>query len=178
MNVNKSKEELEKWRKEFWETRTQGNPEIWLIIRRAIESSPEDAAAFLKAGDITTYTGSLILCLDKHKFPYRVPVAIINDPVKYWPSELEKLAQEEKPEEEEFKGIKIRTVGHDDKVYDLKSHMLVEEVLNKYMEDRDLTDYKGLLIYDGRVMKSQLPLYCFRLGDEVVIQAMIIKTDS
>jgi hypothetical protein len=47
MNANKSKEELERWREEFWETRTQGNPEVWMVIRQAIETSAEDAAAIL-----------------------------------------------------------------------------------------------------------------------------------
>ena len=58
---NKSKEELIRWREEFWETRTTGNPEVWMVIRQAVESSPEDAAAILKAADVSTYTGSMIL---------------------------------------------------------------------------------------------------------------------
>ena len=61
MNANKSKEELDRWREEFWQTRTQGNPEVWMVIRQAIESSAEDAAAILKAADISTYTGSMVL---------------------------------------------------------------------------------------------------------------------
>ena len=70
-----------------------------MVIRQAIESSAADAEAILKAADISTYTGSLVLCLDRSKVPYRVPVYVINDPVKFWPNEEERLALVEKPEE-------------------------------------------------------------------------------
>ena len=171
----RSPEQLERWREEFWETRTQGSGEVWMVIRRAIESSPEDAAAFLKAADLTTYTGSLVLWLDRNKVPYRVPVYIINDPVKFWPNEEERLALVEKPEEIEFKDIKIRSAGEKDKIYNLSNYMLVQELLDKYLKEMEFEKHKSLLLYDGRVMKNELPLYYFRLSDEMVIQAMIIR---
>jgi len=61
MNVNKTLQDLIRWREEFWETRTTGNSEVWMVIRQAVESSPEDAEAILKAADISTYTGSMVL---------------------------------------------------------------------------------------------------------------------
>ena len=61
MNLNKPLQELVRWREEFWETRTTGNPEVWMVIRQAVESSSEDAAAILKAADVSTYTGSMVL---------------------------------------------------------------------------------------------------------------------
>ena len=30
-----TKEELEKWRKDFWETRTSGNPDVWTLLKNA-----------------------------------------------------------------------------------------------------------------------------------------------
>jgi hypothetical protein len=30
-----SKEELEKWRNDFWETRTSGSPDIWMLLKNA-----------------------------------------------------------------------------------------------------------------------------------------------
>jgi hypothetical protein len=38
-----------------------------MVIRTAIESDAEDAAAILKAADLTTYTGSMVLCMDRDK---------------------------------------------------------------------------------------------------------------
>lgn len=146
-----------------------------MVIRQAIESSAADAGAILKAADITTYTGSMVLCLDRNKVPYRVPVWIINEPVKFWPNEDERLAKVEKPEEIEFKDIKIRTAGKQDQVYTVSNYMTVQELREKYMTDMDIEDLKSLLIYDGRVMKNEYPLYYFRLADEMVIQAMIIR---
>jgi len=146
-----------------------------MVIRQAIESSAADAEAILKAADISTYTGSLVLCLDRSKVPYRVPVYVINDPVKFWPNEEERLALVEKPEEVEFKDIKVRSAGEKDMKYNLSNCMLAQELLDKYVKEMGFEEHKALLIYDGRVMKNELPLYYFRLADEMVIQAMIIR---
>lgn len=134
-NENKSKEELEKWRSEFWDTRTQGNPEVWLAIKQAIDSSYEDAAEILKVCEITPYWGSLILWLDKFKFHYRLPVAIINDPVKFLPNVEELCAMEEKPEEWTINNFKIRTFDFEDQVYSVSSYTLVSELWEKYKQD-------------------------------------------
>lgn len=173
MSANKSKEELERWREEFWQTRTQGNPEVWMVIRQAIESSPEDAAAILKAADVSTYTGSMVLWMDRDKIPYRVPICIINEPHSYWPTADEKMALKEKPAEISYEGIKIRTYGYEDKEYTLSSYTGIEELVTKYKKDLDITK-DVLLIYDGRIMRKDFSLYNFRLDDKMVIQAMII----
>lgn len=177
MSANKSKEELERYRKEFWESRVQGNSEVWMTIKQCIDSSPEDAEAILRAWEVVTYTGSLVLCIDKFKMTYRVPVCVINEPESYWPTEEERMASKERPEEIQFKGIKIRTVGQQDKEYDLSSYMTIAELISKYLDDMGLPLRRALLIYDGRVMNKELPLYCFRLDDNMVIMSMILKED-
>eukprot|EP00343_Euplotes_focardii_P009496 CAMPEP_0205828328 /NCGR_PEP_ID=MMETSP0206-20130828/34863_1 /ASSEMBLY_ACC=CAM_ASM_000279 /TAXON_ID=36767 /ORGANISM="Euplotes focardii, Strain TN1" /LENGTH=160 /DNA_ID=CAMNT_0053130083 /DNA_START=262 /DNA_END=742 /DNA_ORIENTATION=- len=148
------------------------NPEVWMVIRQAVESSPEDAAAILKAADVSTYTGSMVLCMDRDKVPYRVPVCVINEPIRYRPTKEEELASQERPPEIEFKAVKIRGIGESDREYDLSSYMTVQELLDQYMEDMGLEENKGLLIYDGRVMRNDFSLYAFRLDDEMVIQVM------
>lgn len=90
-----------------------------MVIRQAVESSPEDAAAILKAADVSTYTGSMILWMDRDKVPYRIPICVINEPVRYRPTKEEELAAKEKPPEVEFKAIKVRTIGEDDREYAL-----------------------------------------------------------
>lgn len=177
MSVNKSKEALIRWREEFWETRTSGNPEVWMVIRQAVESSPDDAAAILKAADVSTYTGSMVLCMDRDKVPYRVPICVINEPKRYRPTKEEEIASKEKPPEREFKAVKIRTIGKEDREYDLSSYMTVQELLDQYLKDMECDNHEGLLIYDGRVMNKEFGLYSFRLDDEMVIQAMIIRKE-
>jgi hypothetical protein len=173
MNANKSKEELERWREEFWETRTQGNPEVWMVIRQAIENTAEDAAAILWASDVSTYTGSMVLCMDRDKNPYRVPICVINEPYSYWPTAQERNAMKEKPEELNYEDIKIRTYGSTDKIYTLSNYMGIQELIKKYKEDLDIKN-DVLLIYDGQIMRQDFCLFNFRLDDQMVIQAMVI----
>jgi len=47
-----TKHELDKWRKEFWETRTQGQAHIWQLLRNACEESPETAEALIVAAGL------------------------------------------------------------------------------------------------------------------------------
>ena len=115
--------------------------------------------------------------MDREKVPYRVPVCVINDPIRYRPTKEEELASQEKPPEVEFKAVKIRAIGEQDREYDLSSYMKVQELLDQYMEDMGYDNHHGLLLYDGRVMRNEFSLFAFRLDDEMVIQAMIIKKE-
>lgn len=112
--------------------------------------------------------------MDRDKVPYRIPICVINEPVRFRPTKEEELASKERPPEVEFKAVKVRTIGKDDREYDLSSYMTVQELLDQYMEDMGFDSHQGLLIYDGRVMKNEFSLYAFRLDDEMVIQAMVI----
>ena len=103
-----SPEELLKYREEFWNTRTQGNQEIWSILRNAIDAEPADAEAMIKATGLTPHAGIMTLIFDDQRFPYRIPIAIINEPEGYLPDEMEQLDEAEKPEEEQLEGLKIR----------------------------------------------------------------------
>ena len=147
MNENKSKEELDKWRKEFWDTRTQGNPEVWLTIKQAIDSTPEDAAEILKVWEITPYNGWLILWLDKYRLHYRLPVAIINDPIKFLPNDEEKWAMEDKPEEWIINNFKIRTFNFEDVKFSVSNHTIVSELSKKYIDEIWKTNRNFIIFY-------------------------------
>ncbi|CDW75559.1 c2 domain containing protein [Stylonychia lemnae] len=58
-----TKHELDKWRKEFWETRTQGSSHIWQLLRNACEEVPETAEALIQAAGLTMPQNSLTLAL-------------------------------------------------------------------------------------------------------------------
>lgn len=45
-------EELDKWRKEFWETRTSGAKEVWMLLKNACECSNDDAMALIAAAQL------------------------------------------------------------------------------------------------------------------------------
>lgn len=81
--TSKSRQELEKWRKEFWETRTQGSPHIWQLLRNSCEESPETAEALIMAAGLKIPQNSLTLVIDENGVYYRVPICCINEPEKY-----------------------------------------------------------------------------------------------
>ena len=103
-----SPEELIKYREEFWNTRTQGSQEIWAILKNAIEADSADAEAMVKASGLTPHASIMTLVFDENRFPYRIPIACINEPTSYSPGEAALIDQIEKPDEVELEGIKIR----------------------------------------------------------------------
>lgn len=103
-----SQDELIKYREEFWSTRTQGSPEIWSIIRNAIDAEPADAEAMIKASGLTPHAGVMTLIFDEHKFPYRIPIACINEPSSFKASNAALVDEANKPDEEELEELKIR----------------------------------------------------------------------
>ena len=47
-----TKKEHEEWKKTFWETRTQGNPEIWNLLRMVCDMSPDEGYAYINAAGL------------------------------------------------------------------------------------------------------------------------------
>jgi len=47
-----TKTDLEKWRKEFWETRTSGSQQIWQLLQNACEESADTAEALILAAGL------------------------------------------------------------------------------------------------------------------------------
>lgn len=47
-----SKEKLENWREEFWETRTSGSKQVWQLLRNACDADHEDAKALIEAAQL------------------------------------------------------------------------------------------------------------------------------
>ena len=78
------------------------------------------------------------------------------------PSEVERLEFVEKPEEEELKGMKIRTVGESDYEFDASNYTLISEIKVKFLDATDRSDYDldhCIILFGGRKLESQLPLY-------------------
>jgi len=47
-----SKEELEKWRDEFWETRTTGSRQVWDLLKTACGEAEMTAVALIEAAEL------------------------------------------------------------------------------------------------------------------------------
>mmetsp|Transcript_13523 Transcript_13523/g.15675 ORF Transcript_13523/g.15675 Transcript_13523/m.15675 type:complete len:117 (+) Transcript_13523:363-713(+) len=115
----------------------------------------------------------MTLIFDDHKFPYRVPIACINEPTRYLPSEIEMLEYGEKPEEVTFEGLKIRTAGEDDYVFDTSNYSLVSDIKTMYLDATDRSDFDidhCIFLFGGKKLDNQRPLYSiFNMDSEMVI---------
>jgi hypothetical protein len=60
---------------------------VWGLLRNSCDPtvSSEDSLAILQAAGVIAYSNSLTLCYDETGMPYRLPIAIINDPESYLP---------------------------------------------------------------------------------------------
>ncbi len=98
-----TKHELDKWRKEFWETRTQGSAHIWQLLRNACDETPDTAEALIMAAGLTMPQNSLTLVIDENGVYYRVPISCINEPMNYSVNyQDQKLKSKSKPAEKTF----------------------------------------------------------------------------
>jgi len=44
--------ELDKWRQDFWETRTGGSKQVWQLLKNACEADNDDAVALIAAAQL------------------------------------------------------------------------------------------------------------------------------
>jgi len=106
-----SRHELEKWRKDFWDTRTSGSKQIWNCIKSACEETFDTAEALILAADLQMPQNSLTLCIDETGIYYRVPICVINEPCSYDADfQAQKLKSKAAPDEEHI-SLKVRNAG-------------------------------------------------------------------
>lgn len=170
-----TQDELKKWRKEFWDTRIQGNRDVWSILKNAIEAEPEDAEAIIKASGLTAHAGIMTLVFDAEKFPYRIPIACINDPISYADAVYD---ENDAPDEEDYE-LKIRGIGVEDFEVEISNLSLVSELKVKYLDhvgQSDLSLENWIFLFYGRKIDDNLPLYRVRgLDSGVVVQCMLVQ---
>jgi hypothetical protein len=115
----------------------------------------------------------MTLIFDEHKFPYRVPIACINEPERFLPSEIEKLDFGEKPEEEDYTGMKIRMIGADDYEFDSSNYSLVSEIKLKFLDSTERSEFDMdhcIFLFAGKKLENERPLYSiYNLRSNMVI---------
>ena len=176
-----SETELQKYRSEFWETRNQGTKDVWEVLRNSVNADPSDAEAFIKASGLRCHAGVMTLVFDENKFPYRIPIACISEPTKYLPSDVDQLNNAEKPAEEDYENMKIRTVGTQDYEFSCSNYKTVGEIKIEFLDETErssLDSNNVILLYGGRKLNDKLPLYgIYNLTSDMVIMAMIVGDD-
>lgn len=82
-NTPLSRQQLEKWREEFWETRTAGSKQVWELLHAACTQDENNAMTFIQAGELNLPQNCLTTVIDQGGIYYRIPIACINDPNLY-----------------------------------------------------------------------------------------------
>mmetsp|Transcript_12801 Transcript_12801/g.12810 ORF Transcript_12801/g.12810 Transcript_12801/m.12810 type:complete len:101 (-) Transcript_12801:177-479(-) len=94
----------------------------------------------IKASGLKPHAGIMTLVFDESKYPYRIPIACINDPSSYKASDADLVEKTKKPPEEDIQGLKIRSIGEQDNEFDVSSYTLISELKTKYLDEIDKAD--------------------------------------
>ncbi|CDW87679.1 UNKNOWN [Stylonychia lemnae] len=181
--------ELNKWRQEFWETRTQGQSHIWQLLKNACSETHDSAEALILAAGLTMPQNSLTLVIDENGVYYRVPLCCINEPMNYSVnSQDEKLKEKEKPPEILYNvsSLNYHNLQQDLKVRSSKGICELKasnwdsviEFKQKYINainDNDLKVENIRMFCLGKEFKDDLFLYNYDLVDEMTVQVMFKK---
>lgn len=172
------KHELDKWRKEFWETRTSGQRHIWNCIRSACEEGHETAEALILAADLQMPQNSLTLCIDETGVYYRVPICVINDPISYDADyQTQKLKSKAEPDECQMT-LKARNAAKGDVTLNPSNLMPISEFKELYIKSlkkngAGLSVDKIRMFAMGKELKDELFIYSYDILDESTVQVMI-----
>ena len=173
-----SKHDLDKWRKEFWETRTSGNRQVWNCIKSACEEDAGTAEALILAADLQMPQNSLTHCIDEGGVYYRVPICLINDPINYDKDyQSQKLKSKKQPDEATMT-LKCRHAAKGDIILEISNLLPISEFKQQYITD--LGDKgEGLAIDQirmfamGKELKDDLFIYSYDIINESTVQVMI-----
>mmetsp|Transcript_25438 Transcript_25438/g.25199 ORF Transcript_25438/g.25199 Transcript_25438/m.25199 type:complete len:101 (-) Transcript_25438:75-377(-) len=94
----------------------------------------------IKATGLTPHAGIMTLIFDENKYPYRIPIACINEPDSFKPSDADLIDTKDKPAEEELEEIKIRTIGEEDYEFDVSNYTLISELKVQYLDQISKSD--------------------------------------
>jgi hypothetical protein len=157
---------------EFWDTRIEGNPEVWKVLRTAcIEPVPALAEQIVKASGISMLSGSLMLTFDEVGYRYDLPVYVINEASRYGVEKtLQKLPEDFKGDAIEFS---VRCVKFDDQSLSANTTENVKGLKEKYAQKVGIEGEKVRMFYNGKEMKNEMTLHHCGVKQGVVLQAHI-----
>lgn len=164
-----TRDDVKKKIEEFWDTRIEGNPEVWKVLRTACaEPLPTTAEQIVKSAGLSMLSGTLMLTFDDVGYRYDLPVYVINEASKYGVEKtLQKLP-------DGFKGdtinITMRCVKFTDQQLEVQTGESIKMIKSRYAEKVSIDQDKTRLFYNGKEMKNDMALYHCGVKDGVVIQ--------
>ncbi|KRX09883.1 hypothetical protein PPERSA_05275 [Pseudocohnilembus persalinus] len=165
--VKVTKEQLERKRQEFWETRVEGKQQTWQALKSAVESDEKLAIGLLAAAGIKLVNRSIQISYDDTGHKYDIPVFCINDPYSCEaepPTEkgLNKQFNQKQIEiimrcsKLEGKDVK-RNIDNSTSIKDLKDDFAKElegqkyEKLRFFVSGRELMDHHLIGFYENQI---------------------------
>jgi hypothetical protein len=169
---NISKEELIKKRKEFWETRIEGNFETWNFLRQICEnndSDDKDIKAYLEANEIIPYKNCINVTYDRMGGIYEIPNYCIQDPVDYVIINENK----NKPNEKEINF----NIKKENDIFNIKnSNYLSVDILKKNLGNKFNCNKEDIrLFFNGKEMMNDKEIWFYNIDNDFTITAMINK---
>ena len=169
---NISKEELIKKRKEFWETRIEGNFETWNFLRQICEnndSDDKDIKAYLEANEIIPYKNCINVTYDRMGGIYEIPNYCIQDPVDY----IIINENKNKPNEKEINF----NIKKENDIFNIKnSNYLSVDILKKNLGNKFNCNKEDIrLFFNGKEMMNDKEIWFYNIDNDFTITAMINK---
>ena len=169
---NISEEELLKKRKEFWETRIEGNPETWNFLKEICEnkdSDDNDILAYLQACDIVPYKSCINVTYDQNGFLYEIPNYCIQDPYKY------NVPKEDK--EKSKKQNIVFFIWKEGKIIEIKNnnYLSVSDLKNLLSQQFNFDKEKIRLFFGGKELKDEKELWYYNIISGCTVMSMFMK---
>ena len=172
--TNATKEELQFKREEFWGTKTKGDPQVWKILRLAIEEpNDERSNELIKKAGVGIRPGIITSVFDRNANIYEIPAYAISEPESfgtglYTVKKIDVGDQKEIP-------LTLRWVGVDDLNASFSSHAQIEDIKHEFVRKHEMDADNVRLFYNGKELKDGYQLGNFDVIDETVIQVFVVN---
>ena len=172
---NISKEELIKKRKEFWETRIEGNFETWNFLKQICENDDldeKDIKAYLEANEIIPYKNCINVTYDRMGGIYEIPNYCIQDPVEY----ILINENKNKPNEKEINF----NIKKDIEIFNIQnSNYLSVDILKSNLANKFNCNKEDIrLFFTGKEMMNDKEIWFYDIDNNCTITAMITKIND
>ena len=172
---NISKEELIKKRKEFWETRIEGNFETWNFLKQICENNDldeKDIKAYLEANEIIPYKNCINVTYDRMGGIYEIPNYCIQDPVEY----ILINENKNKPNEKEINF----NIKKDIEIFNIQnSNYLSVDILKSNLANKFNCNKEDIrLFFTGKEMMNDKEIWFYDIDNDCTITAMINKIND
>lgn len=157
--------------KEFWDTRVEGSPMVWNVLKQACEENePEKAEALLKTYGLTLNNGVMQQTYDDRGYRYDLPPFVINPAVKY--GEVRVVVRSGPGVRKEMISVIFRSAGQSDCSLTLANDENIKKIKEKYIDAMKLQkDVR--MFFGGKEIKDDMTLGNCNVANNMVVQAFI-----